>query len=248
MIKTPSPELIPFCVSYTKVNNPHVLQIDPFQNKYYNFTEAMLMIDRYGFSEKDMVMARWVFYDCAMIPGIAVGYGVKNEDAPQAVKDFYKMDLELYPLSMFILIPTLEAGTFFAHNLCSINQALPGLYKGLAQYSKALGLSLMKAKYLMGPTQWNSDSLYVHMKFGEMEILSAATKLHGTPYTLTYKVKIAKDPFDFRTLDGKGANVKVGIEDLASQEEIHESILSGKERYFMLTRDATHVYLKMVPN
>ncbi len=167
------------------------LYIDPMKLQNLNFAEAIYNLETALFTKSSMQMPRWVFYDCAVMPGIVVGYAMHRDSLTEEMRKCIKpnKDLEWVPLSMFIAIPTNSAGQWVAHNLCSINSVLPKKkqLRSLGFLSKAFGLWYANIQNLHGMTQWDSPALKLHSLFGHLEIFAAYSPIHTYASTLTYR-------------------------------------------------------------
>jgi hypothetical protein len=157
------------------------------------FTDQILRIENKVFGEK-LAMPRWVFYDCAIMPGVTSGFAVHRDAAPDSLKSIAKPapDSEWIPLSLFITIPTMRPGEWVAHNLSSINSVVPGadrLY-GLGFLTKAFGLWYANIETCCGMTQWRSPALRLHSHYGDLEVITAYTPSHTIAQTLTYSLKV----------------------------------------------------------
>lgn len=167
------------------------LSIDPMRMKTQSFAEAIYNLEDSLFSESAMTMPRWVFFDCAIMPGVVVGYAMHRDSLSEKMKEAIQPseDLEWVPISMFIAIPTNSSGQWVAHNLCSINHLLEKkdrLYS-LGFITKAFGLWYANIRNLCGMTQWDSPALKLHTQFGHLEVLTAYTPVHTHPATVTYR-------------------------------------------------------------
>lgn len=171
--------------------------VHPFRLGSAPFLDRLKRLDELCFGPEGMPMPRWVFLDGAEIPGIIFGFALPAEHAPPDVHNaFFSAPTpeDQLPLSMFAAIPTIESGTWFAHNLSSAAALFPALkLKGLGSLTKAVGLKLTQASTQMGATQWTSRALHVHTKLGPLELLSAHTPAHGEFGTLTYRVTLRDD-------------------------------------------------------
>ncbi len=142
-------------------------------------------------------MPRWVFYNGSELPGGIVGFGRRvaqltpTQRAAMHVPPGYD---GLVPLSMFIAIPMLPTGNWMGHNLASLNGVFPkaGL-SSLASITKAFGLRVFRTRNCYGATQWRSVALWIHTKFGPLNLVTAYTPAHSDPMTLTYRVEITLD-------------------------------------------------------
>jgi hypothetical protein len=170
--------------------NPHRLQDLEFAEKIYD-------LETKAFGPSNLAMPRWVFYDCAVMPGFVAGYAMRTSALPAHLKAILRSgpdfpDYEWTPLSLFIIIPTMHKGEWVAHNLCSINSLLPkeSQFYGIGFLSKAFGLWYANVEYCSGMTQWQSPARKLHSHFGHMEILSSYSPVHSIAETLTYRVKV----------------------------------------------------------
>ncbi len=163
------------------------------------FANQILHLEQSAFSAASMVMPRWVFYDCAVMPGFVAGFAWPRAKASSKLCAVMNPvgDEEFIPISLFIVIPTMNPGEWVAHNLCSINTLLDPqerLY-GLGFLTKAFGLWYANIENLCGVTQWGSPAIRLHTHYGYFEILTAYTPVHSYPKTLTYRVKT--DPLEW---------------------------------------------------
>lgn len=173
---------------------PNVLYKDPLQMHEVGFANAIMNLESKAFNASAMPMPRWVFYDCAVIPGFVCGFAKRtsslSEEVVSALGDTFGQ--EWTPLSLFIIIPTARPGEWVAHNLCTINSLLPRKDRkyALGFLSKAFGLWYANIEVLVGMTQWKSPAIRLHCNYGPFEILTAYTPVHSYPRTLTYRTKL----------------------------------------------------------
>lgn len=167
---------------------------DPLKMEEVTFADAILNMEGKAFKKAGMTMPRWVFYDCAIIPGFVGGFAMKVKDLPTGLKkqlDFPE-DLEWAPISLFIMIPTLRQGEWVAHNLCTVNSLIsrPEQFYALGFLTKAFSLWYANVESLCGMTQWKSPAIRLHSHYGPFEILTSYTPIHSHPTTLTYRSRI----------------------------------------------------------
>lgn len=169
------------------------IYIDPLDISQIDFAEGIYHLENQAFGAANMPMPRWVFYDCAVMPGFVAGYAMKTEKLPAAYRKVLRStEQEWTPLSLFIIIPTMRNGEWVAHNLCAVNSLVPEserLY-GLGFLSKAFGLWYANVETCCGMTQWGSPALKLHSHFGHLEILTAYTPVHTYANTVTYRSKV----------------------------------------------------------
>jgi hypothetical protein len=237
----------PFIISYTE-NWPH-LDLAPFGvsiSEAHRFTATRLAsrdvinglhhLDAVTFGDQNMLMPRWVLFDCGEFPGIVFGFGRKAKDLPSYARTVYEVahrDEAFVPLSMWVAIPCAEPRAWFGHNLSSANLILQGndALPGLALLTKALGVKITRCKKQYGATQWSSPSIGLHLKLGDMEVLSAYTPAHTHPETLAYCIDV-----DDATLAGNFQGAKprapqserlLAAHDTAAIRALHDEIEAG---------------------
>lgn len=167
---------------------------DPLHLDELEFAEMIYHLENSAFGASNMPMPRWVFYDCAVMPGFVAGFAMKTKALPPAIRAAMrpKGDYEWTPLSLFIIIPTMKKGEWVAHNLCAVNSLLAEedrLY-GLGFLSKAFGLWYANVETCCGITQWGSPALKLHTFYGHMQVLTAYTPVHTYPNTITYRSQV----------------------------------------------------------
>ncbi len=165
--------------------------LDPFRAKDVKFSEHIYHLENTAFGPSSMAMPRWVFYDCALVPGFVTGFAARYGSLPENIKKrlLQAKDGEWVPLSLFILIPSIGEGEWVAHNLCSINSMLDQEDKlpGLGFLTKAFGLWYANVQTCVGVTQWKSPAIKLHSRYGWFEILTAYTPVHSYAHTFTYR-------------------------------------------------------------
>jgi hypothetical protein len=157
--------------------------------------DGLHRLDAGAFGDQEMLMPRWVLFDCGALPGIVYGFGRRARDLPKGVRAHYGVldrDDVFVPLSMWVAIRAAEEGAWFGHNLSSANPLLgpDARLPGLGTLTKALGLRLARARTQYGATQWQSPSLALHLRFGDMALLSAFTPAHTHQETLCYRIEV----------------------------------------------------------
>ncbi len=171
------------------------LFMDPLRMGDVYFSNALLNMESRAFQNSDMPMPRWVFFDCAVMPGFISGFAIRTKMLPQSIVQligYENLIGDWTPVSMFIVIPTMVQGEWVAHNLSSINSLIPEddrLY-GLGFLSKAFGLAYANIQVCCGMTQWGSPALRLHSHYGEIEVVTAYTPGHTYASTLTYRLQV----------------------------------------------------------
>lgn len=195
-----------FLVSYP--GNWSALDLAPFgleipEERRYSATtlasrdvvDGLHYLDAVTFGDQEMLMPRWVLFDCGEFPGIVYGFGRRAAELPEKLRRHYHVterDDAFVPLSMWVAIRCAEEGAWFGHNLSSANLLLEGDARlpGLATLTKAFGVKLTRATKQYGATQWDSASIGLHLRLGEMRLLSAYTPAHTHPETLSYLIDV----------------------------------------------------------
>jgi len=197
-------ELVPFLVA-TSFNLPHLERtpygvpiatvIDPLRLESESFLSLLQRLDGLTFGPEGMPMPRWVFFDCAELPGAILGFGRWARDVPPRTRALFQLPVGydgLVPYSMYVAIPMFRAGHWFGHNLSSLAPVLrqrdpdePDL-AGLGSITKGLALRAFRVERFYGATQWLSKALFIHVKFGPLQLATAYTPAHQEHETLTY--------------------------------------------------------------
>jgi hypothetical protein len=169
---------------------PEANIINPLIVGSETFLDLLQIMDALTFGPEGMPMSRWVFYDGSELPGGIFGFGMPASDVDAEIRKSYHIpdDYEgLVPFSMYIAIPTPEKDTWFGHNLASLNPVFPDLgLSGLGTVTKSLGLKAFGCDIQVGATQWDSSALFIHTRFGPLELETAFTPAHSEIMTLTY--------------------------------------------------------------
>ncbi len=165
---------------------------NPLRMDEVDFADQILRLETRAFAASNMPMPRWVFYDCAIMPGFVAGYAIHRSKATKEMLDILQplASTEWLPISLFICIPAMAPKEWIAHNLCSINSLLPkeqSIY-GLGFLTKAFALWYANVEVLCGITQWTSPAVRLHTHYGDFEVLTAYTPVHSYARTLTYRM------------------------------------------------------------
>ncbi len=103
-------------------------RIDPTRTESRFFLDLLQRLDALTFGPEGMPMDKWVFYDCAELPGFIYGFAVsatellRHERALFGLPEGYAGPV---PISMYIAIPMHEPGHWFGHNLASLGRTFP---------------------------------------------------------------------------------------------------------------------------
>lgn len=164
---------------------------DPLLMEEVGFADQILNLESKAFQKSAMPMPRWVFYDCAVMPGLVCGFARRTSTLSATFVKSVGVDinLEWTPISLFIIIPTAREGEWVAHNLCTSNSLVEEAdqHYALGFLTKAFGLWYANVKILCGMTQWQSPAIRLHSHYGPFEVLTAYTPVHSYAQTLTYR-------------------------------------------------------------
>lgn len=219
---------------------------NPLAMAEVDFADMILRLESRAFAASNMPMPRWVFYDCAIMPGFVAGFAIHRDKATKQMLELLQpaADTEWLPVSLFIIIPTMAPTEWVAHNLCSVNSLLPAeqsIY-GLGFLTKAFGLWYANVQVLCGVTQWASPSVRLHTHYGDFEVLTAYTPVHSYARTLTYRMvtdsrewkrfftREQAPDFGTRYLD---AGFKVDPKDDESLKAFQRRLEAGGARYYL---------------
>lgn len=168
---------------------------NPLDLKELPFAEAIYQLEWKAFGDREMAIPRWVFYDCAAMPGFIAGFAQRTSSLPEIMQKLLSVNAETSewcPLSLFVIIPTMHKGEWVAYDLCAINSLLTKeqQYYGLGFLSKAFALWYANVEQCSGMTQWGSPSLKLHSSYGHLELIGAYAPLHTHANTMTYRCQV----------------------------------------------------------
>lgn len=168
--------------------------IDPLRMASAPFLDRLQRLDALCFGPEGMPMDKWVFYNCAELPGFIYGFGIPVEACDPREREAFGLDAQaagLVPVSVYVAIPMYEKGSWFGHNLSSLNRAFPwrGMHH-LASITKAMALKAFRVEHFVGATQWKSNALHIHTRFGPLDLDTTYTPAHSQPETLTYSFAV----------------------------------------------------------
>lgn len=174
----------------------HPLSLDELE-----FAEQIYYLEGSAFGPAGMAMPRWVFYDCAVMPGLCAGFAYRTSELPEALRKVMRHDpkQEWTPISLFIIIPTMHRGEWVAHNLCSINSILldrKDHFYALGFLTKAFGLWYANVEQCSGMTQWGGPALKLHSHYGHLEMVGAYAPVHSHAKTVTYRTQVSASSWE----------------------------------------------------
>jgi len=219
---------------------------NPLRMDEVDFADQILRLETRAFAASNMPMPRWVFYDCAIMPGFVAGFAIHRSKATPEILEILKpkVGTEWLPISLFISIPAMAPKEWVAHNLCSINSLIPkeqAIY-GLGFLTKAFALWYANVEMLCGITQWKSPAVRLHTHYGDFEVLTAYTPVHSHANTLTYRMMTdvkewkrffthEQGPDFFNKYEEAGFSVDPSDE--ASLKSFQAKLEAGGARYFL---------------
>ena len=221
--------------------------IDPLRAQSGDFLDMLQTLDGLTFGPEGMPMDKWVFYDCSELPGFIYGFATPVDDLSDEERRLFRVPDGYQgpvPLSMYIAIPMVERGHWFGHNLASLNRVLPdrGLHH-MGTITKALALKCYRVERFVGATQWTSKALYIHTKFGALDLLTTYTPAHSIHETLTYAFDVSDDALRAAfgdpavTLTRPDADMFLASDDVATMKTMQASLEDGER--FVLCGAAT---------
>lgn len=167
---------------------------DPTRLSSREVIDGLHHLDAFSFGGQEMLMPRWVLFDCGEFPGIVFGFGRRAQELGDELRRAYNVIGPHYndvfvPLSMWVAIRCAEDRSWFGHNLSSSNYvAQTEPLSGLGTITKSYGVKLARVAKQYGATQWASNSIGLHMALGEMNLLNAYTPAHTHVETFTYRI------------------------------------------------------------
>lgn len=210
------------------------------------FAEAIYQIEWKSFGKQDLAIPRWVFYDCAAMPGFVAGFAGRTKKLPKKILEIlnYSDEHEWCPLSLFIIIPTMHKGEWVAYDLCSINSMLPKeeQFYSLGFLSKAFGLWYANVGQCSGMTQWGSPSLKLHSHYGHLEMIGAYAPLHTHATTMTYRCEVNTDCWekfftrepDLAFLENYGpTDYKIDPSDIQSMKQMQNKLQKNEGPFYL---------------
>ncbi|MCB9730356.1 MAG: hypothetical protein H6744_03490 [Deltaproteobacteria bacterium] len=172
-------------------------ELDPTRQESATFLALLQRLDALTFGPEGMPMDLWVFYDCAELPGFIYGFAIEASRMTTHERVIFDLPVGYdgpVPLSMYIAIPMAEPGAWFGHNLASLNLTFPERrLQALGTMTKAMAIKAYRTERLFGATQWTSRALYIHTKFGVLDLHTTWTPAHSIPATLTYAFDVTEE-------------------------------------------------------
>ncbi len=222
--------------------------VDPLRVEAGAFLDRLQRLDVVTFGPEGLPMDKWVAFDCAQLPGFTYGFCLPAAALEPRERAAFQLadDAEgIVPVSTYIAIPMFEDGTWFGHNLASLNRAFPwrGLHH-LASITKAMALRAFGCTRFIGATQWLSSALHIHTRFGPLCLDTAYTPAHTKPETLTYSFAVTEDSLRAAMgdpavkLERPAADLELDAEDIAGMKALQRDIEAGTA-YMLVDRPRT---------
>jgi hypothetical protein len=240
----PALDMAPFGV---EVSEEHRYTATSLRSRHV--VDGLHQLDAVTFGDQEMLMPRWVLFDCGEFPGVVFGFGRRARDLPLYAREAYRVvdDDDVYvPLSMWVAVRCAEDDAWFGHNLSSANLILKGQERlsGLAVLTKVLATKLTQATKQYGATQWTSKSIDLHLRLGDMNVLSAYTPAHTHPETLSYRIDVTDDNLTRSLQNGwerttKDGDLVIDPYDHHSIRNLHGEIERGS-KWRMIRTEAQH--------
>lgn len=211
---------------------------DPTTLRSREVIDGLHHLDAFSFGGQEMLMPRWVLFDCGEFPGIVFGFGRRAQDLGAELRRAYDVigpsyDDVFVPLSMWVAIRCAEDGAWFGHNLSSSNYvAQTDPLAGLGTITKSYGVKLARVVKQYGATQWASNSIGLHMAIGEMNLLNAYTPAHTHVETFTYRIDATDERVSAPLRPGfrrptEGGDRFVDSDDPGAIRALHDEIERG---------------------
>lgn len=244
-------DVTPFGLKITPENIINPLRIDS-----QHFLSLLQALDKKSFGSEGLMAPKWLFYDCAEFPGGILGFGIPTQELSAQAKRLIGLNKDymgLVPISMLIAIPMIEPGVWMSHTLSSLSRSLPdeGL-AGLGALTKTLALKVFRVRRLYGATQWNNPSIYIHVKFGLLRLVTAYTPAHSLENTFTYCVDINDEVLSNILTDDLSAkppdySFLLAVDDIAKMKEMQSKIEEHKTEYWIAGPPCTKNNKSFVP-
>lgn len=183
-------DLAPFGL---KIDPEHIY--DPTRLHSRDVIDGLHKLDAFSFGGQEMLMPRWVLFDCGEFPGVVFGFGRRAIDLGPELRRAYDVlgpakNGRFVPLSMWVAIRCAEDGAWFGHNLSSANYVASAPLPGLGTLTKTIGVRVAHIRRQYGATQWDSTSINLHLALGDMHLINAYTPAHTHVETFTYRIDV----------------------------------------------------------
>ena len=75
-----------------------VIRKNPLKMSDVGFANLILELEHKAFEKSLMPMPRWVFYDCAIMPGYVAGFAMRQDKMTDKMKNqFFREQLKVFP-------------------------------------------------------------------------------------------------------------------------------------------------------
>ncbi|TNF28979.1 MAG: hypothetical protein EP329_16800 [Deltaproteobacteria bacterium] len=222
--------------------------VDPHMTRWATFFDLLQRLDALTFGPEGMPMDKWVFYNCAELPGFIYGFALEADALSASERDLMGVPAGWsgpVPFSMYIAIPMHEPGSWFGHNLCSLNRTFPQRgFDGLGTITKAIALAAFKVERFYGATQWLSKALHIHTRFGPLDLYTAYTPAHSMAETLTYGFEVTTEKLRYAAGDPAATmrypepDITLDARDVPAMQDLQRRIEAG-ERFVLAGAPST---------
>ncbi len=166
--------------------------IDPQHVAHGAFLRLVQNLDEHTYGPLALTMPSWVFYDCAVVPGVLFGFARRAADLEPWVRSSLRVPKDyagLVPVSIFTAIPMVHRKAELVYTLCSVNQVAPGAApEGLWRLTLAAGTAALATDTIVATAQWRSSQLAIYAGLGPLALQTAWTPAHDIPETATFTV------------------------------------------------------------
>lgn len=233
------------CLEPAPFGVPIDLRVDPLKVESGPFLDRLQRLDVVTFGPEGLPMDKWVAFDCAQLPGFTYGFCLSVAELEAREREAFRLSDDatgFVPVSTYIAIPMFEDGAWFGHNLASLNRAFP--WRGLsylASITKAMALCAFGCQRFIGATQWRSNALHIHTRFGPLHLDTAYTPAHSKPETLTYSFAVSEDSLRAAmgdpsvTLERPAADFELDADDVDAMQRLQREIEAGAH-YLLVDR------------
>ena len=211
--------------------------INPQHTRWATFFDLLQRLDALTFGPEGMPMDKWVFYNCAELPGYIYGFALEAGQMSAYERELMGVPADWtgpVPFSMYIAIPMHERGSWFGHNLASLNRTFPQRrFDGLGTLTKSIALQAFRVERFYGATQWLSNALFIHTRFGPLELYTTYTPAHSMAETLTYGFTVTEEKLRYAmgdpgvSLEYPEPDIALDARDVPSMQALQARIEAG---------------------
>lgn len=167
---------------------PEVRRFDALAIADAAFLRRLLELDAQVFGPRGQAMPSWVLFDCALAPGLVLGFATRRAALPDEIGAAFSCAPDaLVPISMMSLLPLPDRRRQLVHTLGWIGgEAEGGLSLGRATVRLATTLlGAASSGRLRCVAGWSSPELALFAELGPLALVAAWTPAHDTLATAT---------------------------------------------------------------